>query len=210
MGSEIELRTYVFLDSMQPQFASYVATTARGYLPTAGEASVFIEVAPGIAINRATDVALKSNDVRPGLQIVERAFGLLEIHAESQAEVQSAGQAALKTMGLSENDRLQPRIMSSQVITNVSDYQAQLINRMRYGNMLLGGEALYILEVHPAAYSTLAANEAEKNAPINLLDMRSSGAFGRLYLGGTESAIEEAVAAIDAALGNVSGRENSG
>lgn len=208
--ASIELRSYVFLDSMQPQFASYVATTARGYLPVANEASVFIEVSPGIAINRATDVALKANDVRPGLQIVERAYGLLEIHAESQAEVMSSGAAALESMGVSETDRLQPRIMSSQIITNVSDYQAQLINRMRYGNMLLGGEALYILEVHPAAYATLAANEAEKNAPINLLDMRSSGAFGRVYLGGSESAIEEAVSAVDAALSAVTGRENEG
>ncbi len=208
--ASVELRTYVFLDSMQPQFASYVATTARGYLPVAGEASVFIEVSPGIAINRATDVALKANDVRPGFQIVERAYGLLEIHSESQAEVQASGEAALENMGLTETDRLKPRIMSSQIITNISDYQAQLINRMRYGNMLLGGDALYILEVHPAAYATLAANEAEKNAPINLIDMRSSGAFGRVYLGGTESAIEEAVAAIEAALSQVAGRENDG
>ena len=207
--SDIQLRTYVFLDSMQPQFASYVSTTARGYLPTAGQAALFIEIAPGIAINRATDVALKSNDVRPGLQIVERAFGLLEIHGESQAEVRSAGEAALRAMELEENDRMKPKIMSSQIITNVSDYQAQLINKMRYGNMLLGGQALYILEVEPAAYTSLAANEAEKNAPINLLDMRVSGAFGRLYLGGTESAIEEAVAAIDAALDGVTGRERS-
>lgn len=207
--SDITLRTYVFLDSMQPQFASYVATTARGYLPTSGQAAVFIEIAPGIAINRATDVALKSNDVRPGLQIVERAFGLLEIHGHSQAEVRSAGAAALTAMELEENDRMKPRIMSSQIITNVSDYQAQLINKMRYGNMLLGGEALYILEVEPAAYTSLAANEAEKNAPVNLLDMRVSGAFGRLYLGGTESAIEEAVAAVDAALEGVTGRERT-
>jgi len=208
--ASVELRTYVFLDSMQPQFASYVATTAKGYLPVAGEASVFIEVSPGIAINRATDVALKANDVRPGFQIVERAYGLLEIHSEFQAEVMASGEAALENMGLTETDRLKPRIMSSQIITNVSDYQAQLINRMRYGNMLLGGDALYILEVHPAAYATLAANEAEKNAPINLIDMRSSGAFGRVYLGGTESAIEEAVAAIEAALSQVAGRENNG
>lgn len=205
--SEIQLRTFVFLDSMQPQFASYVATTARGYLPVAHEASVFIEIAPGIAINRATDVALKANDVRPGMQVVERAFGLLEIHGPSQAEVLSSGKAALEEMGLGIADRMKPRIMSSQIITNVNDYQAQLINRMRYGHMLLGGESLYILEVEPAAYTALAANEAEKNADIKLLDMRVSGAFGRLYLGGEEAAIQEAVAAVDAALANVDGRE---
>lgn len=205
--ADTELRTFVFLDRMQPQFASYVATTARGYLPVAGEAAVYIEIAPGIAINRATDVALKANDVRPGMQIVERAYGLLEIHGPSQAEVLASGHAALESMGLGENDRLKPRIMSSQVITNVSDYQAQLINRMRYGHMLLGGDALYILEVEPAAYAALAANEAEKNADIKIIDVRSSGAFGRVYLGGTESSIAEAVAAVEAALRQVSGRE---
>ncbi len=204
--AEIQLRTFVFLNSMQPQFASYVATTAKGYLPVAYEASVFIEIAPGIAINRATDAALKANDVRPGMQIVERAFGLLEIHGPSQAEVLSSGEAALKEMGLTISDRMKPKIMSSQIITNVNDYQAQLINRMRYGHMILGGESLYILEVEPAAYTALAANEAEKNADIKLLDMRVSGAFGRLYLSGEESAIQEAVAAVDAALANLDGQ----
>ena len=204
--SQIELRTFVFLDSMQPQFASYVATTARGYLPVAHEASVFIEIAPGIAINRVTDVALKANDVRPGMQVVERAYGLLEVHGPSQDEVRSAGEKALGAVELVVADRLKPRIMSSQIITNVSDYQAQLINRMRYGNMLLGGESLYILEVEPAAYTALAANEAEKSSPVKLLDMRVSGAFGRLYLGGEESAIQEAVAAVDKVLKQVDGR----
>jgi ethanolamine utilization microcompartment shell protein EutS len=207
--ADITLRTFVFLDSMQPQFASFVATTSRGYLPIAHEASVFIEIAPGIAINRATDVALKANDVRPGMQIVERAFGLLEIHGPSPAEVLSSGTAALEEMGLTINDRMKPKIMSSQIITNVSDYQAQLINRMRYGHMLLGGESLYILEVEPAAYTALAANEAEKNADIKLLEMRVSGAFGRLYLGGEESSIQEAVLAVDSALSNVTGRETT-
>ena len=204
---DIDLRTYVFLDRMQPQFASYVATVSRGYPPIAGEASVYIEIAPGIAINQITDVALKSNDVRPGMQIVERAFGLLEIHGPNQSEVLSSGHRALESIGLTPNDRMKPSIKSSQIITNVDDYQAQLINRMRYGNMLLGGDALYILEVEPAAYSALAANEAEKNSPISLLDVRTSGAFGRLYLGGTESAIQEAVAAVTAALNGVKGRE---
>jgi len=204
--ASIDLRTFVFLDRMQPQFASYVATTSRGYLPVSGEAAVYIEIAPGIAINQITDVALKSNDVRPALQIVERAFGLLEVHGPSQSEVLSAGTRALEAIGLVPKDRMKPSVKSSQIITNLDDYQAQLINRMRYGNMILGGHALYILEVEPAAYATLAANEAEKNAPVSLIDMRSSGAFGRLYLGGTESAIQEAVAAITAALEDVEGR----
>lgn len=208
--ASVELRTFVFLDSLQPQFASYIATTSRGYLPVAGQASIFVEIAPGIAINQVTDVALKSNDVRPGLQIVERAYGLLEIHSESQAEVLAAGQAMLATLGLAETERLKPRVLSSQIITNVSDYQAQLINRFRFGNMLLGGETLYILEVHPAAYSAIAANEAEKNAPINIIDVQVSGAFGRVYLGGTEAAITEAAAAVEKTLSQIRGRENKG
>jgi hypothetical protein len=208
--AQVELRTFVFLDSLQAQFASYIATTSRGYLPVANQASMFVEIAPGIAINQVTDVALKSNDVRPGLQIVERAYGLLEVHSESQAEVLAAGQAMLKSLGLSELDRLRPRILSSQIITNVSDYQAQLINRVRFGNMLLGGETLYVLEVHPAAYAALAANEAEKHAPINIVDVQVSGAFGRVYLGGSEAAITEAAAAVDKVLSAIRGRDNKG
>ncbi len=208
MSAGIELRAYTFLDSMQPAFAAYVGTTARGFLPVQGQASLFVEVAPGIAINRLTDIALKSNDVRPGLQVVERAFGLLELHSDSQAEVREAGARMLASLGLKEEDRLRPRVMSSQIITNLDPDQAQLINRIRFGDMILGGETLYILEVHPAAYATIAANEAEKAAPVKLIEMQSSGAFGRLYLGGTESAIREAVKAVTVALESISGREN--
>jgi ethanolamine utilization microcompartment shell protein EutS len=193
---------------MQPAFAAYVGTTARGFLPVQHQASLFVEVAPGIAINRLTDIALKSNDVRPGLQVVERAFGLLEIHSDSQAEVREAGARMLASLELKEEDRLRPRIMSSQIITNIDPDQAQLINRIRFGDMILGGETLYILEVHPAAYATIAANEAEKAAPVKLIEMQCSGAFGRLYLGGTESAIREAVKAVTVALESISGRAN--
>ncbi len=204
----VDLRTYVFLDSMQPQFASYVASTARGYLPVSGQASLYIEIAPGIAINRVTDIALKANDVRPALQVVERAFGVLEIHSTSQAEVLAAGQAMLDFLELDESDRLVPRVMSSEIITGVDDYQTMLINRMRQGNMLLGGETLYILETHPAAYAVLAANEAEKAASIKLLDVRPIGAYGRLYLGGAEADIREAAAAAEKALQSIQGRAN--
>ena len=209
MADSIELRAFTFLDSMQPAFASFLGTTSRGFLPVQGQASLFVEVAPGIAINRLTDVALKGNDVRPGLQVVERAFGLLEIHSDSQAEVRSAGQRILESLELKEADRLKPRIQSSQIITNVTSDQAQLINRIRYGDMLLGGDTLYILEVHPAAYIALAANEAEKASPVKLIQMQPFGAFGRLYLGGTESAMREAVKAALAAMEGIEGRENS-
>ncbi len=204
----VELRTHVFLDSMQPQFAAYVASTAKGYLPVAGQAALYVEIAPGIFINRITDVALKKTDVRPGIQVVERAYGLLEVHAHSQAEVLEAGRQILAHLELREEERLKPAIVSTQIITAVDDHQAMLINRNRSGSMLLGGQTLYILEVHPAGYVVLAANEAEKASPITLIEMRAFGAFGRLYLGGTEAHIQEASRAALNALDGVSGKRN--
>ncbi len=193
---------------MQPQFASYVATVSRGYLPLAQQASLVVEISPGIAINQITDVALKATSVQPGVQVVERAFGLLELHSFDQGDVRQAGDAILQSLELTEQDRLKPRIVSTQIITNVTDYQSMLINRTRSGSMLLAGQTLYILEVHPAGYAVLAANEAEKASPISLVEMSFFGAFGRLYLGGTESAIREAAAAAVQAIEAVDGREN--
>ncbi len=206
----VQLRTYTFLDSMQPQFASFVASTARGYLPVRGQAALYVEIAPGIAINRVTDIALKRTKVRPAVQVVERAFGLLEVHDESQAEVLEAGKHILDFLDVTEGDRLQPQMLTSEIITGIDDYQSMLINRNRSGMMLLGGETLYILEVHPAGYAVIAANEAEKAADIKLINMRPYGAFGRLQLGGTESDIREAVTAIEKTLGDIDGRPNEG
>lgn len=205
MGS-IDLRSYVFLDSMQPQYAAFLGTVAQGFLPLAGDASLYVEVAPGIEINRLTDIALKSNQVRPGMQVVERFYGLLEIHSESQAETRGAGAAILAEIGLEAEDRMKPKIHSSQVIRRIDDHQAQLINRMRHGQMLIPGQTLYVLEVEPAAYSALAANEAEKAAEINILEVRSFGSMGRLYLGGEERDIDVGWQAAVAALEAVEGR----
>jgi hypothetical protein len=204
--AEVDLRTYVFLDSMQPQYASFLATIAQGFLPTQGMASLYVEIAPGIEINRVTDIALKSNLVKPGMQIVERQFGMLEIHSESQAEIRGAGQAILDSLGLKEEDRTKPTIVSSQVIRHVDDHQTQLINRMRHGNMILAGQTLYIMECEPAGYAALAANEAEKAADINLLEVRTFGSFGRLYLGGEERDIDVGYKAAVAAIEGVTGK----
>ncbi|MEM7167332.1 MAG: hypothetical protein AAF581_17860 [Planctomycetota bacterium] len=193
---------------MQPQFASFLGTVSRGYLPVAEQASLFVEIAPGIEINRVTDIALKATGVQPGAMVVERAFGLLEVHSFDQGDVRRAGEAVLSNLELTPEDRLQPRVVSDQIITNVSDYQSMLINRTRYGHMLIGGQTLYILEVHPAGYAVLAANEAEKAAPVNLVELRFFGAFGRLYLSGGEAEIREAASAARAALEGVSGRPN--
>lgn len=205
MGS-IDLRSYVFLDSMQPQYAAFLGTVAQGFLPLAGDASLYVEISPGIEINRLTDIALKSNKVRPGMQVVERYYGLLEIHSESQAETRAAGAAILAEIGLEETDRIKPKIHSSQVIRRIDDHQAQLINRMRHGHMLIPGQTLYVLEVEPAAYAALAANEAEKAAEINILEVRSFGSMGRVYLGGEERDIDVGWQAAVAALEGVQGR----
>jgi hypothetical protein len=207
--SGIDLRGYSFLDSLQPQYAAFLGTVAQGFLPLAGDASLYIEISPGIEINRVTDVALKSTQVKPGMQIVERFFGLLEIHSPSQAEVRAAGAAILEDIGATESDRIKPRIASSQIIRRVDDHQAQLINRMRHGQMLIPGQTLYVLEMEPASYAPLAANEAEKAANINVLEVRSFGSLGRVYLGGEESDIDVGWRAAVAALEGLEGREAS-
>lgn len=206
--STVDLRGYVFLDSLQAQYASFLATIAQGFLPVAGQAALFVEISPGIEINRVTDIALKSTRVTPGMQIVERLYGMLEIHSDSQADTRDAGRAILQALELTEVDRRKPAVVSSQVIRRVDDYQTQLINRMRHGNMILPGQTLYIMECEPAAYSALAANEAEKAADINILEVRSFGSFGRLYLGGEERDIDVGYRAAVAAIESVTGRPN--
>jgi hypothetical protein len=180
---------------------------ARGFLPLPNDASLWIEISPGIEINRITDVALKATKVRPGLQIVERLYGLLEVHSESQAETRAAGAAILNALDLREEDRRKPKVVSSQIIRNIDAHQVQLVNRMRHGHMLLAGQTLYVLEVEPAGYAALAANEAEKAAEINILEVIAFGSFGRVYLGGEERDIMAGYGAALAAIEGVSGRE---
>ncbi len=201
----IDLRSYVFLDSLQPQHAAFIGTVAKGFLPVRGQASLFIEVSPGIAINRLTDVAVKSTNVRPGMQIVERLYGLLEVHHEDQAEVRRAGEAILAEIGKSETDRIKPELLSSQVIRHVDDRQTQLINRVRHGHMIVAGESLYVLECHPAANAALAANEAEKAAHIKVLEIVSFGSFGRVYLAGKDRDIDVALPAAEKAITGLQG-----
>ena len=206
MAATIEIRTYAFLDSLQPQYAAFLGTVAQGFLPLAGDASLYVEVAPGIEINRLTDVALKATAVKPGMQIIERYFGLLEIHSPDQAETRAAGAAILDNLGLEESDRLKPKILSSQIIRRIDDHHAQLINRMRHGQMIVPGETLYVLECEPAGYAALAANEAEKAAAINVLEVRAAGAMGRVFLGGEERDIDVGWQATVAALVGLDGR----
>jgi len=203
----VDLRTYIFLDNLQLQHAGFLGTVARGFLPLPGDTSLWVEISPGIEINRITDIALKSTKVRPGMQIVERLYGMLEVHHSDQAEVRAAGEAILEALEVQELDRLKPRVISSQIIRHVDAHQVQLINRLRHGHMLLAGQTLYVLEVQPAAYAALAANEAEKAANINILEVTAYGSFGRLYLGGEEQDIMAGYGAAVAAIEGVTGRE---
>jgi hypothetical protein len=206
----MELRTLSFLDVLQPQLAGFFQTVAQGFLPLDGQASLIVEIAPGIAINALTDAALKRTRVVPGMQIVERAYGLLELHAFDQGEVRAAAAAILDRLGVAEADRLRPRVLSREIITGVDAHQSAMINRMRHGEMLAGGQTLYTLEVHPAGYAAVAANEAEKRADVSVLEVVTFGAVGRLWLGGGEEEIRQAAAAVDETLEAISGRANQG
>jgi len=198
--SDVSLRTYAFIDRLQPQCAAHIAATCQGDVPLAGNAELFIEMAPGNEVFRVADVALKAADVKPALQIIEREFGLLELHSNSQAEVLAAGAAVLAELGLTEDDRVKPEIASAQFITNVHPYQAQLHNKFRKGALLIPGQSLFVLEITPAAYAGLAANEAEKAADIAVVEIRAVGRFGRVFLAGSESDVGSAREAAIAGL----------
>jgi ethanolamine utilization microcompartment shell protein EutS len=198
--SDVSLRTYAFIDRLQPQCAAHIAATCQGDVPLAGNAELFIEMAPGNEVFHVADVALKAADVKPALQIIEREFGLLELHSNSQAEVLAAGAAVLAELGLTEDDRVKPQIASAQFITNVHPYQAQLLNKFRKGALLIPGQSLFVLEITPAAYAGLAANEAEKAADIAVVEIRAVGRFGRVFLAGSESDVGSAREAAIAGL----------
>jgi ethanolamine utilization microcompartment shell protein EutL len=172
-------------------------------------AAVLIEIAPGVLINQVTDAALKAANVRPGLMVVERHFGVLEFHSKAQADVKHAGEAALRSLGMKLENRVKPKILNSQIIHKVNDYHAQMINVSRLCSMLLAGQDMYYLEVQPAGYIILAANEAEKNANITLVECRTFGAVGRLYLSGKESDVARATGAAESAISSLIGSESS-
>jgi hypothetical protein len=204
----IDLRTYIIIDSLQLQMASYLSSVSRGYLPVGGQSCCIIEIAPGIEINTLTDVALKATKVTPGMQVVERAFGMLEVHSDDQGDTRMAGQAVLNSISKAESDRIKPRILTSQLIKNVEDHHAQLINRTRWGNMLLKGDTLFVLEVEPAGYAYYAANEAEKASKINIIDVAGFGKFGRIYIAGKEAEVLECKKNVEKRLEEISGRSS--
>jgi hypothetical protein len=205
--SNFSLRCFCYLDRMQPQYAAFVGTVTQGDLPTEGMASLYVEMAPGNEVFRTVDIAVKNTEARPGAQVVEREFGMFEVHSMNQASVIEAGRVVLDRLNLTEHDRIKPRIASMQVITNVDPYQVQLLNRFRRGSMLVPGETLLVFECAPAAYINLACNEAEKKANIKIIHVSSVGRFGRMWLSGTEAEIVTAKNAAVAALESLDGVE---
>ncbi len=202
----IKLRTYIFIDSLQPQLAVYLGTVSQGFLPVPGDACLWIEVAPGMAVHRLTDVALKSTRVHLGQQVVERAFGSMIFHHRDQSDVIEAGSSVLNQLKTTEDQRQKCRVAWSEVVRSITPDHAVLINRQdRKGSMILPGQSLFILETEPAGYIVYAANEAEKAANITLVDCRAVGAFGRLTLAGKEADIDAAAHAAVAAVQRLSG-----
>ncbi|MGC8506806.1 MAG: hypothetical protein ACP5GC_00850 [Thiomonas sp.] len=198
---KISLRTFVFIDALQPQLASYLATSSQGFLPIPGDACLWVEVAPGMAVHNLSDIALKKTNVRMGEQVVERSFGSMEIHYRNQSEVQAAGQVILQQLGTQEDARLRCKVAWNEIIRAITPDHATLINRQfRKGSMILPGKSMFILEVEPAGYIVYAANEAEKAAHVTLVDVKPFGTFGRLTMMGTEA---EAEAAQRAAIGAI-------
>ncbi|MDV3128543.1 BMC domain-containing protein [Mycobacterium sp. 21AC1] len=194
-----ELRSFIFIDRLQPQTMSYLGTWIKGALPRANMAAQIIEVAPGLDIEGVTDVALKHAEVKAGILVVERQFGYLEFHGETGA-VKAAADAALDELGGDIGSAVPPRVLASRIISSVDHQHAFLINRNKIGSMVLPGESLFVLEVQPASYAILATNEAEKAADIKVVDFRMIGATGRVYLSGTEADIRQAADAARDAL----------
>ena len=208
MKSAIDVRTFTYIDILQPQTAGFLGTVSQGYHPLEGQACLFVEVSPGMDINQVTDVVLKRTTCTPGMMIVERRYGALEIHDYDQGQVRAAGDAIQDVLQIDAADRLKPVIVSEQIITGVTGYHSQIVNRMRHGNFIREADTLYVLETHPAGYAVIAADEAEKAANIDVLEFRSFGAFGRVYLGGREEDINQAAAAARKVLGEIEGRHN--
>ena len=196
-----ELRSFIFIDQLQPQTMCYLGTWIRGRLPRSNMAAQVIEISPGLDIEPLTDVALKSTEVQAGILVVERQFGYLEIHSRSTAAVVSAGAAVLDALDATPQDAVRPQILASELISRVDHQHAFLINRNKIGSMALPGESLFVLEMQPASYAILATNEAEKAARIKVVDYRMIGATGRVYLTGVEADVRAAADAAVAALG---------
>ncbi len=208
MIEEMDLRTFIIIDNMQPQYAAITGTVVKGDIALAGMCQLYIELAPGSGVYNLLNAALKETNAKPGFQIVEREYGEIEMHSFSPEDIKQAGQAILNSCGKNISDRRRPRIVSEQIISNIDPYQAQLINRdNRYGSIIVPGESLFILEVEPAAYISIAVNEAEKNSQTKIITFDPVGRFGRMYIAGTESEVRNAREAAIATIERIEGRD---
>ena len=211
MSQQVELRVYLPIPELGRQFAAYLGTPlrARGYPPVEGDHALIVEVAPGLAIERVIDLALKSvPDIEPGIHFVERQFGVLEVHSPDQALVEQAGEAILDGIGASSDDTLRPKLLYVDVIEEVTDQHAVIVNRNREASMLLPGQTLLVVEVTPALFAAVAANAAEAVAPdLTLVTVSMIGAAGRVYLAGATADIVRARDEITRVLEGVRGRD---
>ncbi|WP_136441245.1 microcompartment protein [Pacificoceanicola onchidii] len=206
-----ELRVYLPIADLQPQFAAYLSspTRARAYPPFKGQNSLIIEVAPALSIHRIADLALKAApDMEPGILFTERQFGLLELHADEMADLDTAGAAILKGIGAKASDQLAPTVLYHDIIEDLSDQHAIILNRSRDGSILVPGVALLIYEMAPALFACVAANEAEKAAPgLTINDVQMMGATGRVFLSGSVEQMTIARDRITEVLGTIKGRK---
>jgi hypothetical protein len=206
-----ELRVYLSIVDLRPQLAAYLATPvrARGYPPLAGDHSLIIEIAPALAIHRVADLALKSvPELEAGILYVERQFGVIELHSTDRALVDRAGQAILHGIAAKPSDQLRPFKLYSEVVQDVSDQHAIILNRSREASMILPGHSLLLYEMVPALFALLAANEAEAVAPLaTLVDVQMIGASGRVFMAGAKDDLDRAKARVDDVLAQVEGRK---
>ncbi|MCT8971132.1 BMC domain-containing protein [Microbaculum marinisediminis] len=203
--SDITIRALVQIDNLQPKFAAYNGATVQGSIPLSGDTILIGELAPGNGVFSLIDRALKASSVEATSQIVEREFGFFILRSPSNAEVTAAREAILAELGASMRDRVKPTVASTQIITSVEPYQAQLLNKWRKGTLVVPGQTLGIIECAPAAYISIAANEAEKSAEIDIVEVRAVGRFGRLFVSGSENSVKAAVDAAVAAIEAVEG-----
>ena len=204
--SDITIRALMQIDNLRPKFAAYNGATVQGSIPLSGDTVLIGELAPGNGVFQLIDRALKASSVEATSQLVEREFGFFILRSPSNAEVSMARDAILAELGASMSDRIKPQIASTQVITSVEPYQAQLLNKWRKGSLLVPGQTLGIVECAPAAYISIATNEAEKAAEIDIVEVRAVGRFGRLFFSGSENSVKTAIDAAVRAIEAVDGR----
>ncbi len=195
------------IDRLQPKFAAYNGATTQGSVPLSGDTVLIGEFAPGNQVFRLIDIALKASRSEVTSQIVEREFGFFILRSPSNSQISAARNAILSDLGMSLNDRVKPRVESTQIITSVEPYQAQLLNKWSSGSLIVPGQTLGIIECSPAAYISIAANEAEKSAMIDIVQVRAVGRFGRLFISGAEESIKTAIHQAEVALAEVEGRD---